>query len=141
MRKELTEVVRSNTIPTVVGGRDCLCMTEAQVGHLISDLEKLFKELSKPESSSELEEKVDRVFDYINQAWDHKYKKSTEANRKPIRARLREGHSIDDLCAVAQYLGRKWGPDPRMVPYLRPITVFSPSKFEGYLQATKKHQF
>jgi uncharacterized phage protein (TIGR02220 family) len=137
MKKELSSIIEEHTIPAVVGGRDVLCMTSSQINGLIKSLESFIKKTHEPELDPHIESDVSEVISYINEEWGTKFRTKTEAGRKPIRARLRDGHSMEDLILVAKHLGSKWGRDPRMSPYLRPITVFSPSKFEGYLSQAK----
>jgi uncharacterized phage protein (TIGR02220 family) len=55
-----------------------------------------------------------------------------------IRARLGEGFSADDLKLVVDYATAKWSQDLQMVEYLRPTTLFLPTKFPGYLQGATK---
>ena len=40
--------------------------------------------------------------------------------------------------SVIEHLYSRWGNDSKMNIYLRPVTVFSSSKFDGYLNAAKK---
>lgn len=55
-----------------------------------------------------------------------------------IRARLREGFTPEELMLVVDYSTEKWGKDLKMAEYLRPTTLFLPSKFPGYLQSATK---
>ena len=55
-----------------------------------------------------------------------------------IRGRLREGFTPDELALVVDYSAEKWGKDLKMAEYLRPTTLFLPSKFPGYLQSATK---
>jgi uncharacterized phage protein (TIGR02220 family) len=61
--------------------------------------------------------------------------KAAEGNLRPIRARIREGHTLDEAEAVVTWAARTWQGTPR-AEYLRPGTLFGP-KFDGYLQATR----
>jgi uncharacterized phage protein (TIGR02220 family) len=51
-----------------------------------------------------------------------------------IRGRLGEGYTPDELILVIDYTNAKWGDDLTMTEYLRPITLFGPTKFPGYLK-------
>jgi uncharacterized phage protein (TIGR02220 family) len=133
MKAEIAEAIRNNTIPTDFGGRDCLIMSEVQLGHLVNDLYKLFKKENEPKLDKNTEDHIDWVIGYMNAAWDTDYRLSTEANRKFIRARLNDGHTPMEMQLVIDAIYKKWGDDPTMSQYLRPATVFLPSKFEGYL--------
>ena len=73
------------------------------------------------------------VIDYLNTKTGSSYRATTEANIKPIRARLNDGFSVEDCKKVIDTKSGQWLNNPDMVKYLRPATLFSPSKFEGYL--------
>jgi len=61
--------------------------------------------------------------------------KPTDSNLRPIRARLREGHTLAEAETVVRYRVAAWaGTDNAQ--YLRPMTVFGP-KFDSYLQAAR----
>jgi uncharacterized phage protein (TIGR02220 family) len=62
--------------------------------------------------------------------------KLTEANKKFIRARLSEGHSVDDFQVVIRHMQGKWGTSEKYKSYLRPQTLFG-TKFDAYLQDAK----
>jgi uncharacterized phage protein (TIGR02220 family) len=62
--------------------------------------------------------------------------KATDGNLRPIRARIREGFKLADARTVVEYLNRKWGRDPKMAEYRRPLTAFG-TKFDSYLQAAR----
>ena len=51
-----------------------------------------------------------------------------------IRARLREGFTPEEQQLTVDYMHAKWGDDLEMAEYLRPSTLFQPSKFPGYLE-------
>ena len=73
------------------------------------------------------------VIDYLNTKTGSSYRATTEANIKPIRARLNDGFSVEDCKKVIDTKSGQWLNNPDMAKYLRPATLFSPSKFEGYL--------
>ena len=73
------------------------------------------------------------VIDYLNTKTGSSYRATTEANIKPIRARLNDGFTVEDCKKVIDTKSGQWLNNPDMVKYLRPATLFSPSKFEGYL--------
>jgi len=52
-----------------------------------------------------------------------------------IRARIGEGFTVEELSLVVDYCNAKWGDDLKMSDYLRPQTLFQPSKFPGYLKS------
>ena len=61
--------------------------------------------------------------------------KYTDGNLSPIRARIREGHSLEDAETVVKAKAREWT-GTSQAQYLRPSTLFS-TKFDGYLQAAR----
>lgn len=77
------------------------------------------------------------VLTYFNEVCSSKYKSTTKSHIENINARLTEGHSIDDCKAVIDSKFIEWVGDPRMAGYLRPSTLFSTGKFQGYLMAAK----
>lgn len=140
MKAEITEVIRNNTVPAVVGDRDVLCINEASIGHLIDDLWKLFKQANVPTKNDEDEAVIDDVIDLMNETWGSGYRKTSASNRSFIRARINDGHTKEEMLMVIKMLGEKWGKDIRMQEYLRPVTVFAASKFEGYLSQALRVQ-
>lgn len=73
------------------------------------------------------------VISYLNEKAGTKYRATTPKTQALIRAREREGFTLDDFKAVIDKKCAEWmGCD--MEKYLRPETLFGP-KFEGYLNA------
>ena len=85
------------------------------------------------DKDKEPDKEATEVIDYLNIKTDSSYRATTEANIKPIRARLNDGFSVEDCKKVIDTKSGQWLNNPDMVKYLRPATLFSPSKFEGYL--------
>ncbi len=54
-----------------------------------------------------------------------------------LRARLRDGYTLEDLCRVIRLKVAQWKGDPHMAQYLSPTTLFRPSNFERYLEETR----
>lgn len=73
------------------------------------------------------------IIGYLNAEANRDYKPTSEATRKLIRARLAEGYEVCDFKRVIDNKVSSWLGDPKMDAYLRPSTLFSKSKFEGYL--------
>lgn len=78
-------------------------------------------------------EQAKEVIDYLNQQAGTNYRKSGQASQRIIKARLKEGFTVDDCKKVIDNKVKQWGNDDRMNKYLRPSTLFQASKFEGYL--------
>jgi uncharacterized phage protein (TIGR02220 family) len=78
-----------------------------------------------------------QVLSHLNQQTGSRYQVS-KTSMENIRARLGEGFSADDLKLVVDYATAKWSQDLQMAEYLRPTTLFLPTKFPGYLQGATK---
>lgn len=93
--------------------------------------EKVFvsSETNNPKAPSEVAE----IIGYLNERAGRSYKATSEQTRKLIGARLAEGFSVEDCKRVIDNKVSAWLNDPKMDAYLRPSTLFSKSKFEGYL--------
>lgn len=87
-----------------------------------------------PQRASEVEE----VVGYLNSVLGTSYRPSSKETSKHINARLDEGFSVADFKAVIDDRASRWKHDQKMQEYLRPRTLFAPSKFEGYLQSAKQ---
>lgn len=81
-------------------------------------------------------EKVREIVDYLNAVAGTRYKATTRNTVAHIKARLKEGFTVDDFKAVIDVKAAAWKDDPKMCAYIRPQTLFGP-KFEGYLNERK----
>lgn len=88
----------------------------------------------KPKKAKETKADTEagEVIDYLNAKTGSSYRATTEANIKPIRARLNDGFSVEDCKKVIDIKTGQWL-NTEQSKYLRPETLFRPSKFEGYL--------
>ena len=77
------------------------------------------------------------IVDYLNAKAGTRYKASTASTRKLIKARLKEGFTLEDFKTVIDKKCNEWLNDSKMEQYLRPETLFG-TKFEGYLNAKSK---
>lgn len=98
-----------------------------------SDTESVQDEKPKKAKETKVDKEAGEVISYLNIKTGSSYRATTEANIKPIRARLNDGFSVEDCKKVIDTKSGQWLNNPDMVKYLRPATLFSPSKFEGYL--------
>ena len=90
---------------------------------------------SKPKKSRpDYTEQCEQVIAHLNQTAGKRFK-NTATNHKFISARLKDGHTLDDLITVIDRKTAEWIDDGRMNQYLRPATLFNAEKFEGYLNA------
>ena len=85
-----------------------------------------------------IESDIDIIIDYLNKATASNFKKTTEAYRKVIRARLNDKYTLDDFKRVIDSRVALWGNDERMREYLRPQTLFAPSHFDSYLNEANR---
>ena len=76
------------------------------------------------------------VIQYLNQASGKEFK-FVEKNIKLVKARVREGFSLEDFRVVIDLKCREWLSNPKMEKYVRPETLFG-TKFEGYLNEKPK---
>lgn len=86
---------------------------------------------SLPDPEQEITDQAIEVLKHLNQVTGARYQNS-RTSLENIRARLREGHTVSDLQLVVDYKNEHWH-DTDMYDYMRPQTLFIPSKFEGYL--------
>ena len=73
------------------------------------------------------------IITYLNEKAKANYKPNVQSTKRLISGRLREGYTLEDFKKVIDFCCSEWLRDPMMRPYLRPSTIFRPSKFEGYL--------
>ena len=74
-----------------------------------------------------------KVIDYLNEVTGSQYKHS-DTSRKPIHARLSDGFTVEDCKKVIRNRWKHWQ-GTEMQQYMRPDTLFRPSKFEAYLNS------
>ncbi len=77
------------------------------------------------------------ALEHFNAVADRRYQAKPTALQN-INARLADGYSVADLQLVADFKTAHWAADLKMSEYLRPMTVFAPQKFDGYLAAAKR---
>lgn len=82
---------------------------------------------------------IDEVINHLNHRLGTKYKTTTRATRKLIKARLKEGFTVEDMKLVIDKKATEWVGNPRMAQFLRPDILFG-NKFEGYLNANAMPQ-
>lgn len=102
-----------------------------------SDKKPLCPVAAQPDSAVVITDLAKHVLSHLNQQTGSRYQVS-KTSMEHIRARLGEGFSADDLKLVVDYATAKWSQDLQMAEYLRPTTLFLPTKFPGYLQGATK---
>lgn len=69
----------------------------------------------------------------LNQRTGRTFRAGNHQAMAAILARRDEGFTLEDFRSVHEKKCAAWLNDPRMSPYLRPETLYRPSKFESYL--------
>lgn len=75
-----------------------------------------------------------KIIEDLNQKSGKAFKADSAVTRKLIRVRWLEGFTLDDFYAVHSNMAAKWLCDEKMIPYLRPGTLYG-TKFESYLNS------
>lgn len=92
--------------------------------------------LNEPQAPAQPKEPdpTEEAIGYLNQRAGTHYKATTASTRKLVKARLKEGFTIDEFKTVIDRKCADWLNNRDMAQYLRPETLFGP-KFESYLNA------
>lgn len=91
---------------------------------------------SGSEKESE-KQNIKTIVEYLNGVVGAHYKPDTPKTVSLIKARLKEGFTVDDFKTVIDKKAAHWARDGDMQRYLRPETLFG-TKFEGYLNEHDK---
>lgn len=97
--------------------------------------------LDEPQTTAQSKEPdpTEEIVGHLNQRAGTHYKATTANTRKFIKARLKEGFTVDEFKMVIDKKCADWLNNPAMVEYLRPETLFG-NKFESYLNAKSRPQ-
>lgn len=79
------------------------------------------------------------IVDYLNEKTGKSFRATTVKTKNLIKARWKEGFSLEDFKSVIDTMVELWSGQGEMELYLRPVTLFG-EKFEGYLQKKLKNQ-
>lgn len=82
---------------------------------------------------------TEEVVNHLNHRLGTQYKPTTQATRKLIKARIKEGFTVEDMKLVIDKKATEWVGNPKMAQFLRPDILFG-NKFEGYLNAKSTPQ-
>ena len=88
--------------------------------------------ISSKSLSYELRTNIEQIISYLNEKTGANYKTTTKSTISHIKARLKEGFTLDDFYTVIDKKVLLWGKDIKMQAFLRPETLFG-TKFESYL--------
>lgn len=87
---------------------------------------------SKPISPKLVDDSsVKEIIDYLNEVAGTQFRYNTKQTLELIRARLKEGYTINQFKEVIRKKTNQWK-DTEFASYIRPLTLFS-TKFESYL--------
>lgn len=102
---------------------------------IISSKEDIKDNVGKPDT---FDSDIKTIVDYLNAKTQSNFKAKTEETRKSIRARLKEGYTVEDFKRVIDAKSNDWADSERMREYLRPSTLFRPANFEAYLNEANR---
>lgn len=78
------------------------------------------------------------VIDYLNEVTGSNYRNAS-SHQTHIRARYKEGYTLDDFKQVIDTKNAEWKNDKEYSKYLRPSTLFG-NKFDTYLNQVKNNK-
>lgn len=92
--------------------------------------------LEEPQTHAQSKEPdpTEEVVEHLNSRAGTHYRSTTSNTRKLVKARLKEGFTVEDIKLVIDKKCADWLHNRDMAQYLRPETLFGP-KFESYLNA------
>lgn len=117
IRSNCTDVLTENTTENTTDIKNPICPVASQ-----------------PDRDVLITDQAKQVLTHLNKVTNSKYQVSTTSLQN-IRARIGEGFTVDELSLVVDYCNAKWSEDLTMATYLRPQTLFQPTKFPGYLKS------
>lgn len=147
--KMITKVVdRKKTTISIVNYKVYQCSEDQEktTEKPQEDQEKTIKKPQEDTNKNDNNEKneknnilVAEIISYLNEKTDKNFKSGVAKNRDLIKARLKEGYSLEDFKKVIDIKVAEWLNDEAMSKFLRPETLFS-NKFEGYLNQKPKQE-
>lgn len=117
IRSNCTDVLTENTTENTTDIKKPICPVAPQ-----------------PDGDVLITHQAKQVLTHLNQVTSSRYQVSTTSLQN-IRARIGEGYTVEELSLVVDYCNAKWSEDLTMSAYLRPQTLFQPTKFPGYLKS------
>jgi len=88
---------------------------------------------TKIKRKKEFREEITEVLNFFNDLTDSKLLVKAQGNRIPIKARLRDGYTVEDCKQVIRTKWEQWGTDDYMYKFVRISTLFCPKHFDAYL--------
>ena len=132
--KQIIEIDNYNTVDLKVDGAG------KEGSNPIANTKKEIPAPAQPIANTK-KEKTDAapaIIALLNEVTGRSFRPS-DSSLRPIRARLREGFTMDDFSAVIRLKNAQWAQRADMRAYLRPETLFG-NKFDAYLQEAKALQ-
>ncbi|MBF4165654.1 conserved phage C-terminal domain-containing protein [Enterobacter hormaechei] len=117
IRSNCTDVLTENTTENTTDIKNPICPVAPQ-----------------PDGDVFITDQAKQVLTHLNQVTSSRYQVSTTSLQN-IRARIGEGFTVEELSLVVDYCNAKWSDDLTMAAYLRPQTLFQPTKFPAYLKS------
>ena len=117
IRSKCTDVLTENTTENTTDIKNPICPVAPQ-----------------PDGDVLITDQAKQVLNHLNQVTSSRYQVSTTSLQN-IRARIGEGFTVEELSLVVDYCNAKWSDDLTMASYLRPQTLFQPTKFPAYLKS------
>lgn len=115
------------------------CNADVQKCNIEKELEK---EIDKDNNKDIVEQNstipYKEIIDYLNQKTNSHYQYKTKSTQSKIKARIKEGATIEDFMLVIDVKSSQWMGDKKMEAFLRPETLFAASHFESYLNEAKR---
>lgn len=84
-------------------------------------------------AEEEEDKKITEVLRYLNEKIGKNFDVDSESNRRFVAGRLKDGYKVEDLKRVVDVMVEKWANDSKMRFFLRPETLFNPTKFQTYV--------
>ncbi|ORM66102.1 conserved phage C-terminal domain-containing protein [Pantoea rwandensis] len=110
-------------------GANCTDLTENTTENTT---EITTKDLCPVSAKPDAEQDEFKVLEHLNRAAGLRFQKS-RSSLGPIRGRLAEDFTADELILAVDYTIAKWSDDAKMRDYVRPETIFRQGKFPAYL--------
>ena len=96
------------------------------------------QEEEEEEDKEKEKETARKVIDYLNAKTGSSFS-YCESNLTVIIARMKpKGVTYAGVCEMIDNQVKQWGDDPKMSAYLKPVTLFRASNFDGYYGTRKK---
>ena len=113
------------------------CYTEIDIEKEKEKEKELEKEteidIEKEKEKENILDSIHKIIDYLNLKIGARYRANSKSTQSHIKARLKEGYTVEDFFAVIDKKYSEWY-GTEMEQYLRPETLFG-TKFENYLNS------